>query len=43
MREKIKDKARLEHILGAINVLIDNKDKHTYEDVVNVQLSFMAL
>lgn len=40
MREKIKDKTRLEHILGAINVLIDNKDKHTYEDVVNDPIIF---
>lgn len=40
MREKIKDKTRLEHILGAINVLIDNKDKHTYEEVVNDPIIF---
>lgn len=40
MREKIKDKIRLEHILGAINVLIDNKDKHTYEEVVNDPIIF---
>lgn len=40
MREKIKDKARLEHILSAINVLLENKDKHSYEEVLNDPIIF---
>lgn len=40
MREKVKDKQRLEHILDAINVLIDNKGKHTYEEVVSDPIIF---
>ena len=33
MREKVKDKGRLEHILNAINVLLTNKGRYTFEDV----------
>lgn len=33
MRERIKDKGRLEHILWAINIILDNKDKYTFEQV----------
>lgn len=40
MREKVKDKQRLEHILDAIKVLIDNKGKHTYEEVVSDPIIF---
>lgn len=33
MREPIRDRERLEHIYAAINVLLDNKDRHTLEEV----------
>ena len=33
MREKVKDKGRLEHILNAINVLLTNKGRYTFDDV----------
>lgn len=33
MREKIKDRERLVHILGAIDVLMVNKDKHSFQEV----------
>ena len=33
MREKIKDKGRLEHILNSIDVLLCNKGKYEYADV----------
>ena len=33
MREKIKDKGRLEHILNSIDVLISNKGKYEFADV----------
>lgn len=32
MRERIKDRGRLEHILAAINVLLDYKDKYSFEE-----------
>lgn len=32
MRERIKDKGRLEHILSAINVILAYKDKYTFEE-----------
>lgn len=34
MREPLRDRERLEHILSAINVLLANKDRHTLEEVV---------
>lgn len=40
MREKIKDKGRLEHILRAIEVLMANKDKHTFEEVLEDPIIF---
>lgn len=40
MREKIKDKGRLEHILRAIEVLIANKDKHTFEEILEDPIIF---
>lgn len=40
MREKIKDKGRLEHILTAANTVIANKDKHTLDDVKNDSITF---
>lgn len=33
MRERTKDKERLEHILSAIDTILDYKDKYTEEDV----------
>lgn len=32
MRERIKDRGQLEHILAAINVLLDYKDKYSFEE-----------
>lgn len=40
MREKIKDKGRLEHILTAANTIIANKDKYTLDDVKNDSITF---
>lgn len=34
MRERIKDGERIKHIIEAINVIIENKDKHSFEEVV---------
>lgn len=34
MREKIKDKGRLEHILNSINILLTNKERYTYDEIV---------
>lgn len=33
MREKIKDKGRLEHILSSINILLSNKDRYTFDEM----------
>lgn len=41
MRERIKDKGRLEHMLKSINVLLDNKDRFSYEEVANDPIFFM--
>lgn len=35
MRERIKDGERLKHIIEAMNVIIENKDKHSFEEVVS--------
>lgn len=43
MREKVKDKERLTHILNAIDTLIENRDKYRFEEVVNIRLYSMAL
>lgn len=40
MREKIKDKGRLEHILSSIEIILNNKNKYEYETVVNVPIVF---
>ncbi len=42
MREKIKDIGRLEHILAAINVLLANKDKYTFDEVKNNPITFFG-
>lgn len=34
MREPLRDRERLEHMLTAINVLLANKNRHTLEEVV---------
>ena len=34
MREKIKDKGRLEHILSSIDIILNNKNRYEYEDVI---------
>lgn len=34
MRETVKDKGRLEHISQSINVLLENKDKYTLEQII---------
>lgn len=40
MREKIRDKERLEHILDAVNVILESNKKHTYEEVVSDPIVF---
>ena len=32
MREKIKDKGRLEHILSSIVIILNNKNRYEYEE-----------
>ena len=40
MREKIKDKGRLEHILSSIDIILNNKNKYEYEDVIKDPIVF---
>ena len=40
MREEVRDKERLVHIQRAINVLIERKDTHTYEEMVSDPIVF---
>ena len=40
MREKVKDKGRLEHILQACNDLLASKDKHTSDAVKDDPIIF---
>lgn len=40
MREQIKDKGRLEHILESINILLNNKERFSYEEVANDPILF---
>lgn len=42
MREKIKDRGRLEHIAAAINVLLDNKGKYSYDEIVSNPILFFG-
>ncbi|MBP3668845.1 MAG: DUF86 domain-containing protein [Bacteroides sp.] len=42
MRERIKDKGRLEHILKAIDVLLSNKDRYTFDEMVNDPIIFFG-
>ena len=34
MRERVRDKGRLEHILNAIDVLLKNKERYAYDEIV---------
>lgn len=40
MREEIRDKERLIHIQNAINVLMERKDTHSYEELVSDPIVF---
>ena len=40
MREKIRDKGRLEHILSSIDIILNNKNRYEYEDVINDPIVF---
>ena len=40
MREKIKDKGLLEHILSSIDIILNNKNRYEYEDVINDPIIF---
>lgn len=40
MREKIKDKGRLEHIASAIDILLRNKDKYSFDEVKSDPILF---
>lgn len=42
MREKVKDRGRLEHILEAINEIQEYKSQYTLEDVKNSKLVFFT-
>lgn len=42
MRERVKDRGRLEHILAAINVLLANKDRYTLDEVKNDPIVFFG-
>ncbi|MBR4679304.1 MAG: DUF86 domain-containing protein [Bacteroidales bacterium] len=35
MRERIKDADRLKHILDAVNVILESKDRHSYNEVMS--------
>ena len=43
MREKIRDRERLEHMLSAIDVLLTRKDKYTPEEVEDDPIIFYGL
>jgi uncharacterized protein with HEPN domain len=40
MRERIRDKERLEHMLKSVNVLLEYKDKYSYEIVSSDPIVF---
>ena len=40
MREKVKDKGRLEHIQSAINQLLTSKEQYRFEDIKNNPVVF---
>ena len=37
MREAIRDKERLAHILEAINIILENKDKYSFSSSQQIQ------
>jgi uncharacterized protein with HEPN domain len=40
MREKIKDQGRLEHILSAINTILEHKQQYTLDDIKDSPVVF---
>lgn len=42
MREQIRDKERLEHMVSAMRVILDNKDKHAYEEVISDPIMYFG-
>lgn len=40
MREIIRDKERLQHILSAVQVLLTNKDRHTLDEITDDPIVF---
>lgn len=42
MREKIRDKGRLEHILNSIQIILDNKGKYRFEDIKEDPIIFLG-
>ena len=40
MRERIRDKERLRHILNSIDIIIDNKDRFSFEEIENDPIIF---
>lgn len=42
MREAIKDKGRLEHILKSVNIILDNKDRFTFEQIKSDPIIFFG-
>ena len=40
MRETIRDKGRIEHILSAIHILLANKSRYSFEEVANDPIVF---
>lgn len=40
MREPIKDRSRLEHILDACNILLDRKEEDSLENIENDPIKF---
>lgn len=42
MREAIRDKGRLEHILSSINIILDNKDRFSFEQIKSDPIIFFG-
>lgn len=40
MREKVKDRGRLEHILQCCNNLLNNRDKYVFEEIKDDPIIF---
>ena len=43
MREKIRDIERLKHIIEAINVLVDFKERHVFEEILSDPVMYFGL